>query len=115
MKKTRKGGLRQKWPNSKVATIGFWVGKGRSSREIAELLNDGTLAGTIRRLGYRWNLPRHGRAQKMVHLSVPASYRQRGVINRRAKHLGLTPERFILDVAFRVAQDDLYHAVMDGD
>lgn len=115
MKKIQKGGLRQRWPNSKVALIGFWVGKGRSSREIAELLNDGTLAGTIRRLGYRWNLPRHGRAQKHVHVSVPMAYIQRGVINRRAKRLGLEPEAFIRNVAFRVAQDDLYHAVMDGD
>jgi hypothetical protein len=114
MKKS-KGGAREKWPNSKVAEIGFWMGRGRSSPEIAELLADGTLADTIRGLCSRWNLPRHGRAHRAVHASIPMSCAQRGVINRRAKRLGLTPERFILDVAFRVAQDDLYHAVMDGD
>ncbi len=110
-----KGGAREKWPNSKVATIGFWMGRGRSSREIAELLADGTLDGTIRGLCSRWNLPRHGRAHRAVHVSVPMSCAQRDVINRRAKRLGMAPEAFIQRVAFRVAQDDLYTAVMDGD
>ncbi|WP_041594772.1 hypothetical protein [Brucella microti] len=110
-----KGQSVKKWSTKKVGQIGFWTGRGRSSREIAEILGDGTHPATIRAVWYRWALPRRSKAQKAVYVTIPMSYAQRHRINKRAMRLGLAPERFILDVAYRAAQDDLYHAIVDGD
>lgn len=105
---------RKRWSNAKAAHVGFWTGKGRSSREIAEILADGTSGHTIRRQWYLWRLPSHGRAQKLVFVNVPMSYQDRQAINRRAKRMGITPEEFIRRVSLCAALDDLYQAVTDG-
>lgn len=105
----------KKWTAKKIGQIGFWTGKGRSSREIAEILGDGTDPATIRAVWYRWALPRRSRAQKAVFVTLPMSYAQRHRINARAKRLNMLPEKFILDVADRAAKDDLYRAIVDGD
>ena len=105
---------RKRWSQSKAAHVGFWTGKGRSSREIAEILADGPTGHTIRRQWYNWRLPSHGRAQKLVFFNVPMSYHDRRVINRRAKKIGIPPEEFIRRVSLCAAMDDLYQAVTDG-
>ncbi|MEN5278099.1 hypothetical protein ABE527_14240 [Brucella sp. TWI432] len=105
---------RRRWNNAKSAHVGYWTGKGRSSREIAEILADGTTSHTIRRQWYNWHLPSHGKAQKLVFVNVPMSYQDRLVINRRALRIGISPEEFIRRVALCAAKDDLYQAVTDG-
>ncbi len=105
---------RKRWNNAKSAHVGFWTGKGRSSREIAEILADGTTSHTIRRQWYNWRLPSHGRAQKLVFINVPMSYQERRLISRRALRIGIPPEEFIRRVVISAAQDDLYQAVTDG-
>jgi len=105
----------QKWTARKIGQIGFWTGRGRSSREIAEILDDGTDPATIRAVWYRWHLPRRSRAQKAVYVTIPMSYEQRHRINKRAKRLNIPPEKFILDTAYHAAKGDLYRAIVDGD
>jgi|GEM_PF-7054439 len=113
MKKPKRTPVK-KWSSRKIGQIAFWTGRGRSSKEIAEILGDGTHPATIRAVWYRWRLPRRSRAQKSAFITFPLSYNERLVIHRRAKRLNVTPEDFIRRTAFYAAKDDLYAAIMDG-
>ncbi|MCV9906665.1 hypothetical protein OIV19_03420 [Brucella sp. HL-2] len=104
----------KKWSSKKIGQIAFWTGRGRSSKEIAEILGDKTNPATIRAVWYRWGLPRRSRAQKSAFITFPVSYNERLIINRRAKRLNVAPEDFIRRVSFYAAKDDLYHAIVDG-
>ena len=108
------GEFAEKFSNAKCALVGYLTGKGLTSRRISKILNDGTKPSTIRKMWNYWKLPAlkiEGRG--MEEICVPFSSRERESICSAAESLNITPETFIRRVAYFVARDNMYDAVID--
>jgi hypothetical protein len=101
--------------NAWAAFIGFLIGRGHSSEAIAQVLDDGTDSGTVRRMAQRWELPTWGRKSEGF-IVVPVTMKQRAHIHARAQQHSLGDEEFarrILTCATMPA--DLYDAIVPDD
>lgn len=105
----------ERWTNAKSALVAYLTGKGHTSVQIAEMLNDGTRPETIRRMWKLWELPLDstgGRHRATV--PVPLFAHERVALAILAKKVGVSPEEFLRRISICVISDDLYGAVTDG-
>lgn len=79
--------------NAWAAFIGFLLGRGYSSIAVAELLDDGTDDGTVRRMAGIWGLPTWGRKRDGV-IAVPVTQRMRANLMARAKQHDIGLEEY---------------------
>lgn len=84
----------ERWTNARAGVIGFLTGRGNSSPAIAELLDDGTDAATIRRMWVLWNFEAFGHEASAPIISVPLSKRDRAHLASAAVRAGLTIEAY---------------------
>jgi hypothetical protein len=108
-----RGSFKPVWSGRKCAIVGYLTAEGRSSQEIADLLDDGTTPGTIRWKWVQWGLPILAGPGAGRWMPCLTSRNAAPIISRAAEREGLTPAEWIGKVAERAARDDLFHAIMD--
>jgi hypothetical protein len=100
--------------NAWAAFIGFLIGRGHSSEAIAQVLDDGTDSGTVRRMAQRWELPTWGRKSDGF-IVVPVTMKQRAHIHARAQH-GVGDEEFARRILTCATMPrDLYDTIVPDD
>ncbi len=105
----------ERWSNAKAAHVAYLTGKGASSTEIANILNDGVHSATIRAMWRRWRLPMTPTGGRHVAtVPVPLMARERTLLTQRAKKLSIAPEEYLRRISVCALSDDLYAAVTDG-
>lgn len=105
------------WPRSKVALVGFLVGRGRSSAQIARALDDGTSSQSIRRQWKRWALPldRGAGGAPLIIIPVEINSRLRVRLFALAQARKLSPEEWLRRIVAVAIKDDLFDAVVGDD
>lgn len=105
----------EKRTNAWAAFIGFLLGRGYSSEAIVARLDDGTDAGTVRRMAQRWGLPSWGRKNDGF-LQLPVTVRTRANLQARADQHGLSLEEYCRRILICSSMpSDLYPAIVDED
>jgi hypothetical protein len=80
--------------NAWAALVGFLTGRGQSAPQIAEMLGDGTSAGTITKMWEVWGIRgRSPRTEAVV--TIKLSPRQRSHVYQRACQHGITMEEYM--------------------
>lgn len=103
------------WSNAKCAHVAYLTGRGYLSHEIEKILNDGTIAATIRGQWRRWGLPIPEKGGKRCYiLPVVLTLGTRTKLSARARKVGISPDEWIRRVLLSAIDDDLYVAVTDG-
>lgn len=93
--------------------LGFFLGRGYSSNEVARLLEDGTHPATVRGMAKKANILPDVPRQVIVPVSM-ASW-QRDAIAGKAAELGVDIDVLMVRILeSAVVLDDLYAAVTDG-
>lgn len=105
----------ERWSNRTAFLVGFLTGRGYSAPQIAGVLDDGTLPGTVTKMWGHWHV--NGvRPTDEVAIMVPLTDMQRSALGKRAAQHGLSMEEFarrILTCA--TMPSDLYDAIVpDG-
>ena len=103
----------ERWSNAKAGLVGYYTGLGRSSPQIAAILNDGTSDSTIRTLWGEWGLPlRMSRGKRLASIPIVLSVDVRVKLERRAKRMQIAPEEWLRRIAVAAIEDDLYRAIV---
>lgn len=102
----------ERWTNRIAFLVGFLTGRGYSAPQIADVLDDGTSAGTITKMWSYWHVE-GVRPTDEVGIRVPLTHMQRSALGKRAAQHGLSIEEFsrrILTCA--TMPEDLYEAIV---
>lgn len=94
--------------------VGFLTGQGYSSKEIARILHDGTIAATVRGMWRRWGLslmPPEGQKRTFV-TPIQLGRREREKLALRAQRRGITSEEYLRRILSCAIKDDLYSAIV---
>lgn len=103
-----------RWPNIKAIKVGWLAGRGNQSPDIAQILNDGTTAETIRTQLQRAELERIGRNRNVIYIPVQLTAYERKVLGRLAQARGIPLEQWMRDIVVHAGiPEDLYNAVVD--
>jgi len=105
--------MAERWSNAKVARIGFLLGQGYTTPAVAEMLDDGTSEGSIKRMRLHWELPTAG-AEQAFDVRIPFDNQRRAKLCDQAAALGISPMEFMRRIMLCVVDDELYDAVNDG-
>lgn len=100
----------ERWTNAKAALVAFRTGQGWTSVAIANELNDGTSAETIRHLWKIWKLPYDGRK---VLFQIPMTDQTRGLLLKRSIKVKLEPQDWAAKVLQYAIKDDMYNAIVE--
>lgn len=93
--------------------VGFWFGRGYSPKAVAQIIGEGTSAGTVAGQVRRAGLLEDAYRGTVVPIELPAW--QRNIIADQAARRGLTLQQIIQQVLeSTLVLDDLYGAVTDG-
>lgn len=105
---------KETWSNAKCGYVGYLTGRGYMSKEIERILNDGTIAASIRGQWRRWGLPiaeMGGRRCSVMPIGI--SMQLRAKLSKRARAAGLSPDEWLRRVILCAVDDDLYRAIVD--
>lgn len=83
----------ERWTNRTAFLVGFLSGRGYSAPQIADVLDDGTSAGTVTKMWQYWNVD-GVRPTDDVAIMVPLTSMQRSHLYARAKQHGLSIEEY---------------------
>jgi hypothetical protein len=102
----------RRWPVGKVAEAAFLFGRGRSAKEIAEIID--AKPSTVSQQKANWGLRKYapGRAKFVVPVELSVNTRSR--LAQQAERVGCTPEELLARICSCAVQDDLYAAITDG-
>ena len=93
--------------------IGFWFGRGYSPKAVAQIVGEGTSAGTVAGQVRRAGLLEDAYRGAVIPIELPAW--QRNIIAEQAARRGMTLQQIIHQVVeSTLVLDDLYVAVTDG-
>lgn len=102
-----------RWPNRKAIKVGFLAGRGNSSPGIAQILNDGTSAETIRTQLQRAELEAVGENRSKFYVPVKLTSFERAQLTARAATRGMSLDEWMRRVVIAAGiPDDLYDAVV---
>jgi hypothetical protein len=83
----------ERWSNRTAFLVGFLTGRGYSAPQIADVLDDGTVPGTITKMWEYWSV--NGvRDSDEVAIRVPLTSMQRSHLFNRAQQHGLSVEEY---------------------
>lgn len=105
----------EKWSTAKAYLVGKLTGLGYSAPQIAQVLDDGTLPGTVTKMwGYFGDKGIDQAAE--VPFIVPLTHTQRSNLFKRAQAHGLSTEEYVRRLAVSAAMPrDLYDAIVTPD
>lgn len=92
---SQRGGVSfvERWSNRVAFLVGFLTGRGYSAPQIADVLDDGTSAGTITKMWEYWRVD-GVRDSDDVAIRVPLTSMQRAHLFARAQQRGLSIEEY---------------------
>lgn len=100
-------------PTAWAVRLGFFLGRGHSSVEVARLLDDGTHPATVRDMAKKAEL--RPDIPRQVVVPVMLWSWQRDAVAAKAAELGIEPSVLVARVLeSAVVLDDLYDAITDG-
>jgi hypothetical protein len=102
-----------KWSNRKALRVGYLLGRGMQSKEIAAQLGENTSAETVRRMWYFADLERVGRKRNVVPMEINLTTYERKALGILASKRGIAPAEWLRQIAAAAIRDDLFAAVVD--
>lgn len=100
------------WPARKIAEAAFLFGRGRSAKEIAEIID--SKPSTVSQQKSNWGLRKYATGRAKIVVPVELSVNVRAKLAEQAERIGCSPEDYLARICSCAVLDDLYVAITDG-